>query len=668
MFSRAMIRLFGIVIERDADALTRVLLRQGVLHMVEMANLNESLIEHLMDVQPQVSRTKATETRKRIDHLLASIGITPAIPENVKIQALDESVIDGHNAFIDKITRDVENIRTRQQMVHREILKFKDIQNQVQLYGLQINPQALKSRHSFINLNVGRVTKSHLPEFENKLKEFPAVILTIGEEDEYVFLLLISIKRDWELIQNILTQVGWQSVELPDQLDHHRGDIIGDIEEKLAYLNGELEKLEEEAHSRIVRDEKQLTEFWIRLRTFELFCRVQAYFKKSKRTVLFTGWLPLAKKDVLEEEIYKATNNNCYLEWLPASKPFVLVQDNDTAPTQLSNPKLFEPFQMLVTNYGIPQYGTIDPTPVVVLTYLSMFGLMFADAGQGLVIALAGFLGRKISKFKKLATLLIWCGFSATVFGILFGSYFGMPWFRPVWLDFHGIVTGHVSAEGGMNGIFDILKITVIFGISVIGLGLAFNWINLIRRRKWFELLLDRGGFLGGWVYAAGIYTAWYLVDHDYRSLPPTFSLVGLLGLPALLFFLKEPLHFFSRGKKFYAMKLVDFIMEWIVELLEVFSGYLSNTLSFMRVAGLGIAHVSLMMAFSTIARMLSGPDGGFSVWAILVFIFGNILVILLEGLSAGIQALRLNYYEFFTKFFHGTGRLFSPISLKTKD
>jgi V/A-type H+-transporting ATPase subunit I len=113
--------------------------------------------------------------------------------------------------------------------------------------------------------------------------------------------------------------------------------------------------------------------------------------------------------------------------------------------------------------------------------------------------------------------------------------------------------------------------------------------------------------------------------------------------------------------------------MDWGVELLEIFSRYLSNTLSFMRVAGLGIAHVSLMAAFYEIAAMVSrsagpGNGGGTTAAGIVVIVLGNVLVIVLEGLSAGIQSLRLNYYEFFTKFFHGTGRLYSPISLKSRD
>jgi V/A-type H+-transporting ATPase subunit I len=130
-----------------------------------------------------------------------------------------------------------------------------------------------------------------------------------------------------------------------------------------------------------------------------------------------------------------------------------------------------------------------------------------------------------------------------------------------------------------------------------------------------------------------------------------------------LLIFVKEPYHYFKHeaehsDKNLNIFTILTFFMQWIVELLEIFSGYLSNTLSFMRVAGLGIAHVCLMISFFTLAEMTSG------IMSVLILILGNILVIGLEGLSAGIQALRLNYYEFFTKFFHGTGKLYTPISL----
>ncbi len=262
-----------------------------------------------------------------------------------------------------------------------------------------------------------------------------------------------------------------------------------------------------------------------------------------------------------------------------------------------------------------------------------------------------------------MAHCLVW--FFLNIFGALFGSFFGTGLFPPLWFDFHGIISGHGADNSVINDVFDILSITIYFGISVIALGLLFNWINIIRTRKWMELFFDKGGIIGGWIYGGGIFIASYLIAHDYKEFPPGMILFLLVGLPSLLLFIKEPYHHFKHkreqsDKRFNLFTIFTFLMQWTVELLEIFSGYLSNTLSFMRVAGLGIAHVCLMISFFTLAGMTSG------IASVLILILGNILVIALEGLTAGIQALRLNYYEFFTKFFHGTGKLYTPISLSS--
>ena len=228
-----------------------------------------------------------------------------------------------------------------------------------------------------------------------------------------------------------------------------------------------------------------------------------------------------------------------------------------------------------------------------------------------------------------------------------------------------------MPVPGLITDIGGILLITIYFGIIVIGLGLVLNWINCISKGNWFKLIMDKGGLLGGWMYFAGTYAAFYFAQHNYKELPESNLLFFLVGLPAVLFMFKPPLEFYLHNKmhpnnkeKFTVFSIMNFAMEWLVEMLEVFSGYLANTLSFMRVAGLGIAHVSLMIAFDQIAKMVT-PDGGFNIWSILVLFAGNVLVIGLEGLSAGIQSLRLNYYEFFSKYFSGNGKAYAPISLK---
>ncbi len=344
-------------------------------------------------------------------------------------------------------------------------------------------------------------------------------------------------------------------------------------------------------------------------------------------------------------------------------------------PVQMKNPEALRPFQSLVENYGIPAYGSIDPTPMVAVFYLAMFALMFGDVGHGLVVLLIGLIGDRKSRSRGKKTmiypLISYCGGAAIISGALFGSYFGRPLLPPLWFDYHGIVAGHGGGAGSVKTMSDILMLTIYFGIAVIATGLIINWVNRLRNRDWFGLVWGNGGLLVGWLYAGGTYTAFYFAGHEYKGLPAASVLAGLIGVPVVFLAAKPVLEHILHNRSVPAEQrrsanVLDMIMEWLVELLEIFSGYLSNTLSFMRVAGLGIAHVSLMMAFFQIAEM-AASDGSFTVWSYLILLLGNALVIGLEGLSAGIQSLRLNYYEFFSKYFAGNGRAYAPISLRSE-
>ncbi len=141
--------------------------------------------------------------------------------------------------------------------------------------------------------------------------------------------------------------------------------------------------------------------------------------------------------------------------------------------------------------------------------------------------------------------LAVWCGGSAMVAGVLFGSYFGLGLLPPLWFNYHGAVVGEHTV-GVVKNVYDILLITIWFGIGVIGMGLLLNWVNRVRRRDWFGLLFDKAGLIGGWIYAAGVYTAFYFAGRSYKQLPPGNFLFLAIGLPVLLLALKAPLEFIS--------------------------------------------------------------------------------------------------------------------------
>lgn len=669
IFTEQMQQVVAVVLDHDTDGVTKELLRLGLLHFVRITEVDRDIGPQVEEVTPRVAEAMITEIRRRIEGFFAMVDDQPPSGADLKVEDLQAVDLEETTKILDSLSASVQTIRDRQSARQQEILRLEDIERQLQLFGSLSEVVEARSQYSYLSIQTGSIRKLLIESFDQALSDTPSVKMEIGTQEDQALLLLITMKRDETLTNRILDKFGWTDVHLPRELVGKKDQVQENLREKLELLKDEQEELKSKVESLIREKRPALEQMWTNLRLNELYARVQSFFSKTSRTVIFSGWLPSSKRPVLAEAIRRVTDGRCYLEWHQPRE----AEQPASVPVQMRNPKFLSPFQMLVTNYSIPEYGTIDPTPLVAVTFLIMFGLMFGDAGHGAVLLVLGLLGSILYKgarsgVRNLLHLIAYCGAAAVVAGILFGSYFGMKWFAPLWFDYHGVVAGH-GGGGLVTDIYGVLAITVYFGIAVIAFGLVLNWINCVAKSRWFRLFFDKGGLIGGWIYGAGVYAAVYFVRHDYRQLPDLNLLFLLIGIPVLLLTLKPVLEysFHKPRKPFTFFTPVDFFMEWIVEILEIFSGYLANTLSFMRVAGLGIAHVSLVIAFFSIADMLSGPSGSYTIGSYLVLVAGNVLIILLEGLSAGIQSLRLNYYEFFSKYFSGSGRAYAPVSLRKK-
>ncbi len=677
MFTTKMCQLAAIVLEQDVDNVTKELLKQGVLHFVKVTEVAENSGNYLANVSPKVPQSKIADTRRRIDSFFNIVEHNPVDVKDLDVSKLSPVDIEECNNELDSVASGLQKMRDKQKNIQQEIHKLEEIKRQLALFDSLGENIETGNKYAFLSIQTGKLHYSKEEEFINSFQSVPSVQIKLGQQAEIITILLITMKRDSLRVEKLLQKFEWEEMDVSGNIDNLGINAKSEIDEKINNLKIKQEETANEAKEFILARKDFLEDMWSNLRMNELFYKMQSFYSKTSRTMLFSGWLPASKKDSLESAILKVTDKRCYLEWSDPQEIKKINKKDPDVPVKMKNPKLLSPFEMLVTNYAIPQYGTIDPTPIVAVAYLIMFGLMFGDAGHGFVIALIGLFGIFMTRKEsgsgtnKLFQLMIWCGASAIITGILFGSYFGHKWFNPVWFDYHGIIAGH-AGPGLITDISGILLVTIYFGITVIGLGLILNWINCISKGNWFRLFLDKGGLLGGWMYGAGTYVAFFFAQHDYKQLPEGNTLFFLVGLPAVLFMMKSPLEMVLHNRKhpnnphkFTVFSLMNFSMDWLVEMLEIFSGYLANTLSFMRVAGLGIAHVSLMMAFDQISKMVTGGVGGFNIWSILIIVAGNILVIGLEGLSAGIQSLRLNYYEFFSKYFSGTGKAYAPIALK---
>jgi len=265
--------------------------------------------------------------------------------------------------------------------------------------------------------------------------------------------------------------------------------------------------------------------------------------------------------------------------------------------------------------------------------------------------------GALLYKFKKinLAAILAGCGIFSTFFGFMFGSFFGFEdviepvWIRPV------SYMATVPFIGKLNYIFIV---TVGFGMFLILLLMIFNIINSIKEHDITKALMDINGVAGLVFFGSAVLVIILLMTGNH--LPAGIVAAAMFGIPLILFILKEPISRFVEKK---AKLLPDgkgmFVVQTIFELFEVLLSYFSNTLSFVRIGAFAVSHASMM----EVVLMLAGAEEGTPNW--IVIIVGNLFVCGLEGLIVGIQVLRLEYYEMFSRFYRGTGREFKPYRMQ---
>ena len=312
---------------------------------------------------------------------------------------------------------------------------------------------------------------------------------------------------------------------------------------------------------------------------------------------------------------------------------------------------LVEPYNYYIDMYGTPAYSDIDITPFVAITYTVLFGMMFGDLGQGAVLALIGFLMWKLKKM-ELGKILVPCGIASMVFGFLFGSVFGYEeMLDPVYhkLGWSG------KPMSVMDSINTVLLIAIGIGVGLMVCAILLNIYACLKRRQFGEAVFSQNGVVGLLFYLAGVNFASGFMNGPAPL--PNSVCFGIMGVCAVLLMIKEiPIGIIDKHPDWKPDSVMDFILQNVFELLEYVLSYLSNTVSFLRVGAFVLVHAGMMM----VVFSLAGESEN-----LFVIILGNILVIALEGLLTGIQALRLEYYEMFSRFYTGGGTAFRPIRIE---
>ena len=274
-----------------------------------------------------------------------------------------------------------------------------------------------------------------------------------------------------------------------------------------------------------------------------------------------------------------------------------------TPPVKLHNAWLFRPFEFFVNMYGLPRYTENDPTAFIAITYTVLFGIMFADLGQGLVLALVGWLMWKCGKM-AIGRVLVPCGISSAVFGTAFGSVFGFEHvLDPLYKALFGLEEKPIEVmESGTTVM--ILLAAVGIGVLLIAVSMLMNIRTCLKQRDYENGLFGANGVAGLVFYLSLIIGAACQIGLDIPLLNLPYVLC-LIVLPVLLMFFREILgRLVAHDPDWKPKKWGEFIIQNFFEVFEFMLSYLSNTMSFLRVAAFVLVHAGMMMAVFAIGGM----------------------------------------------------------------
>jgi V/A-type H+-transporting ATPase subunit I len=547
---------------------------------------------------------------------------------------------------VENITREAEkkvhDWQDRQRAADRAAEHSRLLVEEMQLLRpMQIPVEQLREM-KHLHLTVGTIPAENLASLWVPLFRMHFVIIPVLEYDSRVLIFAASTEEHGVILDRALASAFFDPLQIPEDVSGHPEEAIDQLQSRLADAETRLRDLEQERQRIVEQQGEDLLTLWRRARADARIASAISDFGREGQIYLVIGWIPRNALDELVHTVREITNNQADIQ---------VLEPRGTArqqvPTLLGNPAFLRPFQNILSLYGFPGYGEVDPTPLVALTFVLMYGMMFGDVGHGFLLVLVGlWFSWRSGSADSLGSVIVTAGVSGAVFGVLYGSLFGREGILPtIWLN-------------PLDDITTILLVSIAAGVGLLNVGFILHFINAVWARDWSRLFLAQdglAGFLLYWTLVGGI-----VVIAQGISIPGgIWFLLGLLALSAGLLFLSEPLAELFSGRRLRPEAgWGQYTVQSFFELFEAIISYGSNSLSFVRLGAFAVAHAGLSLVTFSLADLTTGVVH----W--IIIIIGTLIIVGLEGLIVGIQTLRLEYYEFFGKFFGGAGAPFTPFRL----
>jgi V/A-type H+-transporting ATPase subunit I len=634
-----------IVPEEAALAVTGTLADQGVFHQADAGYLSSEVAMSSASDWRAKSATYAALERQLLAAMKA-LGVKEGEPPPSGSASMVE--VESVRPTAEQLEQEVEGVL-------KELADKQTQLEQLQGYIRQLEPfadvnvevDALRDLRYVFSM-LGTMPMDNVERLRTSLARIPFVLLTLRQDSRQAVVLLLGTQRNADILERAARSAYLNPLSLPNDYHGTPREIAEALSAKVGRIQRHIaEQRDTMTELRETRGEQLQTLLW-RVRTSRMLADAMARFGKLRYSYLIVGWVPTSNLDALTQRL-RQISEDILIEPAPSRRG----QMDRDVPVALANPGILRAFQQLVTTYGRPRYAEIDPTFLLTLTFPLLFGAMFGDVGHGLVLVLVGGLlaSRKVRTLRSLAslgTVVAVCGLVAIVFGFLYGSVFGLEnvlpalWIRP------------------MANIMQILIITIAAGVVLLSIAFLIGILNAWIARDWGRLLFGRNGVAGLVLYWSllGLVVGTFAQRFPIPS--PVFVIPAIIsGLAVMLSDLLGRL--VERRRPLIEGSVGTYIIQIFFELFEVLISLLSNSLSYVRVGAFAVAHGGLSAVILILASMVS-PAHGLGYWAVVAL--GNLFIIGFEGMIVGIQTLRLEYYEFFSKFFAGGGTQYTPLAL----
>jgi len=461
--------------------------------------------------------------------------------------------------------------------------------------------------------------------------------LTGSDKDQH-YISIIGLKREKEEVLEVLKQYGFNNVAFKD-LEGTAAENIVHYEEKIKEIADEKEEIEKKIKEAVTY-KQDIQILYDRMVIERDKVKILGNILKTDSTFYIEGWVPERSINELEKVL------NTYRCWYEASEP----AKGEQYPVLLHNNRLVEPLEAVTELYSLPSSSNVDPTSSMWFFFILFFGMMLGDVGYGLILVLV--CGIAVKKYKvegtfgKMLKTLFYAGISTMFWGVMFGSWFGdgvtagaKVFFdadfviKPLWLN-------------PLDEPMTVLILSFAFGLIHLFVGLGVKAYMLIRDGMILDAIFD----VGFW-YLFIIGPVMLLLGGSLATAGKYITIVGAVGL-----ILTQ-----GREKKGIISKLFGGIMS-----LYGITGYLSDVLSYSRLLALGLATGVISSVLSIIGSM-GGHSFLGAILFIVVFIFGHLLNFAINALGSFVHSARLQYVEYFGKFYEGGGEAFNPLMKKTK-